>query len=149
MSNKFALGASLMNSGENGRGVKSRWYPQTLVRRIRCLAQFSESIAFERGDGLDLIHAYAGDPRAAFFVDPPYTAGNGKRAGSRLYNHNQLDHEQLFALMRDCAGQFLMTYDDDPSVVALANRFGFHVERVPMKNTHHEEKFELAITRSV
>jgi hypothetical protein len=30
----------------------------------------------------------------------------------------------------------------------MARRFGFHIERVPMKNTHHEEKFELAITRS-
>ena len=41
-----------------------------------------------------------------------------------------------------------MTYDDDDEVVALARRFGFRVERVPMKNTHHEEKFELAITRN-
>lgn len=40
-----------------------------------------------------------------------------------------------------------MTYDDDGEVVALAKHFGFHVERVPMKNTHHDEKFELAITR--
>ena len=145
----LARGASLMNAGENGRGVKSRWYPQTLVRRIRCLAELSGSIAFDCGDGLDLIRAYAGDPRAAFFVDPPYTAGNGKRAGARLYTHYQLDHEQLFSLMAKCAGPFLMTYDDDPAVESLARRSGFHVERVPMKNTHHEEKFELAITRSV
>jgi hypothetical protein len=42
-----------------------------------------------------------------------------------------------------------MTYDDDAGVAALARKFDFCVERVPMKNTHHEEKFELAITRSL
>ena len=33
-----------------------------------------------------------------------------------------------------------MTYDDCHEVVALANRHGFQIERVPMKNTHHEKK---------
>jgi hypothetical protein len=51
-------------------------------------------------------------------------------------------------MMADCVGPFLMTYDADPEVEALARRFGFHAERVPMKNTHHEKKFELAIMRS-
>ena len=42
-----------------------------------------------------------------------------------------------------------MTYDDDPYVEGLARQFAFHVERIPMKNAHHEEKFELAITNRV
>jgi DNA adenine methylase len=143
----LARGASLMKAGENGHGVRSRWYPKTLIRRIRCLAQMSESVDFKCADGFDVIRAYRDNLQAAFFVDPPYTAGNGKRAGKRLYSHNELDHEQLFGLMGECVGPFLMTYDDDPGVVALARRFRFHVERIPMKNTHHEKKFELAITR--
>jgi DNA adenine methylase len=143
----LAKGASLMNAGENGHGVKSRWYPETLARRIRHLAQFSGVIDFERGDGLDAIRQHANNPRAAFFVDPPYTAGNGKRAGRRLYNHSQLDHAELFGMLAGCVGPFLMTYDNDAEVVALARRFRFSVERVPMKNTHHDEKSELVITR--
>jgi len=144
----LAQGASLMNAGENGRGVASRWYAQTLVRRIQRLGQLSGSIEFKCGDGFEVIKAHAENPKAVFFIDPPYTAGNGKRAGKRLYTHNQLDHKKLFALMASCAGSFLMTYDDDREVEALANRFGFHVERIPMKNTHHEEKFELVIAKS-
>ena len=135
-----------MKVGENGRGVASRWYPETLVRRIRQLGHLSEFIDFECGDGLKAIGEYAHDSSAAFFVDPPYTAGNGKRAGRRLYTHNELDHEELFRMMSGCSGPFLMTYDDDPSAEALAKKFAFSVERVPMKNTHHEQKFELAIT---
>lgn len=144
----LANGASLMKAGENGRGVRSRWYPQTLVRRIRGLSGFSQFVDFRCQDGFDAIRMYANEDQAMFFVDPPYTAGNGKRAGKRLYNHNQLDHASLFTLLSTCKGPFLMTYDDDDEVVALARRFGFRVERVPMKNTHHEEKFELAITRN-
>lgn len=144
----LARGASLMKAGENGRGVESRWYPETLVRRIRSVAECRRAVDFRCGQGFEAIQAFANDPQAAFFIDPPYTAGNGKRAGKRLYTHSQLDHVELFKLMAGCAGPFLMTYDDDPSVRALAKRFGFYIERVPMKNTHHEEKFELAITRN-
>jgi len=142
----LAKGASLMKDGENGRGVKSRWYPETLVRRIRGLALLRDSVEFKCGDGLDEIRTQIKNPAAAFFIDPPYTVGSGKRAGRRLYTHSKLDHPQLFSLMARCAGPFLMTYDDDPDVVALARRFDFQVERVPMKNTHHDEKCELVIT---
>lgn len=143
----LAGGASLMNAGEGGRGVASRWYPKTLARRIRLIAQFRSAVAFDCGNGLDLIEAHKTNERAVFFLDPPYTAGQGKRAGTRLYAHSQLDHERLFRLMANCSAPFLMTYDDDPTVEALARNFGFYVQRVPMKNTHHECKFELAITR--
>jgi DNA adenine methylase len=39
-----------------------------------------------------------------------------------------------------------MTYDDCPEVVEMANAFGFQIDRVPMKNTHHEMKYELLIS---
>jgi DNA adenine methylase len=39
-----------------------------------------------------------------------------------------------------------MTYDDCPEVVQMANCLGFQVERVPMKNTHHEKKYALLIS---
>lgn len=41
-----------------------------------------------------------------------------------------------------------MTYDNDREVEALALRHGLRVARVPMKNTHHEKKFELVISRN-
>ena len=144
----LAKGASLMKTGENGRGVASRWYPQTLATRIRRLGLYNERIEFACGDGFEAIRAYSDRRSAAFFIDPPYTAGNGKRAGARLYAYNRIDHERLFGLMARCAGNFLMTYDDDTYVESLAVRFGFHVHRIPMKNTHHEKKFELVISRS-
>jgi len=34
-------------------------------------------------------------------------------------------------------GSVMMTYDDAPEVRQLAERYGFRIETVPMKNTHH------------
>jgi DNA adenine methylase len=144
----MARGASRMKNGENGRGLASRWYPRTLARRIREIQMVRSRIRFIQGDGFAFIREYSSDPDVAFFVDPPYTAG-GKRAGKRLYDHNELDHAGLFELMAAVAGDFLMTYDDAPEVHELARKHDFSVSRVPMKNTHHAHKYELLIRPSL
>lgn len=91
---------------------------------------------------------HARQANAVFFIDPPYTAG-GKRAGSRLYLHSELDHQELFDIADTVAGDFLMTYDDAPEVRVLAQKHGFDVQAVPMKNTHHAEMTELLIGRNL
>jgi len=143
----LAPGASLIRTGENGRGIACRWYPQTLARRIRAIAQVRDRLRFIEGDGLELIARFETDPGAAFFIDPPYTAG-GKRAGRRLYAFNALDHERLFALLAAARGPALITYDDAPEPRALARRHGFAVRRVPMANTHHSRLVELLIMKA-
>lgn len=144
----MAGGASLVKTGENGRGVASRWYPETLVRRIQVLNDLSEKVAFIEGDGLRLLDQFSDDPEAFIFVDPPYTAGGGKRAGSRLYDHSQVDHAAIFSTLADGKARFMMTYDDDLDVLKLAKRNGFVLQYVPMKNTHHRCMNELLITRA-
>jgi DNA adenine methylase len=145
----LAPGASLMKEGENGHGVASRWYPETLVRRLRALGMLAPAITFVEGDAFPLIRKHLRRRDVVFFIDPPYTAGNGKRAGRRLYKHNELDHPALFETLSRAAGLVLMTYDDCPEVVEMANRYGFQIERIPMKNTHHEKKCELLISNCV
>jgi DNA adenine methylase len=145
----LAPGASLMRVGENGRGVASRWYPETLAKRLLALGSLSPAIEFVEGDAFALIKVYSNCEDAVIFIDPPYTAGNGKRAGRRLYKHSELDHSALFELLSRTAGLVLMTYDDCPEVMEMANRHGFQTERVPMKNTHHERKYELLISNCV
>ena len=62
-----------MKTGENGRGLNSRWYPETLARRIQEIAGVRERFSFIEGDAFEIIRRYADDENAAFFVDPPYT----------------------------------------------------------------------------
>ena len=100
----LAKGASFSRNGENGKGVLSRWYPQTLATRIEAIQQYAPSITFVEGDAITLLPRYLHrwrDRRVAVFVDPPYTAGGGKRAGSRLYEHSNIDHAKLFQILDD------------------------------------------------
>jgi hypothetical protein len=83
---------------------------------------------------------------AVFFIDPPYTAGkNGKRAGTRLYTHFELDHEHLFSRVEKVQGDFLMTYDNADEVKRLAKKHGFEYQTISMTNTHHATMRELII----
>lgn len=142
----LAHGASLTRSGENGKGVASRWYPATLAKRLRQIEIRADRIAFVEGDGMKLLESVALVRDAAVFVDPPYTAG-GKRAGKRLYAHHDLDHAKLFEMLADSQCSFLMTYDMSPEILTLVRRHRFAAVRVAMKTSHHARMNEIVITR--
>ena len=144
----LAAGSGLIKAGENGRGLTSRWYPETLVERIRLLTELRERISFHEADGMAALEEHGDDSSSFIFVDPPYTAGNGKRAGSRLYDHSSVDHERIFTLLENGKAPFMATYDDDLDVISLAKRSSFTLEYVSMKNTHHNCMQELLITRA-
>jgi len=144
----MAPGAGRIKYGENGKGINSRWYPQTLAQRIRNIGKVSNSVAFIHGDGISVIRDYLEQTDTFFFIDPPYTAA-GKKAGTRLYNHYELDHEELFSLAEKIQGDFLMTYDNSAGVRAMAERHGFEAMEVAMKNTHHANMDELIIGKDL
>ena len=140
----LAPGSTFLKHGENGKGVLSRWYPKTLARRIREIKNVRKRIKFICGDAFEIIKQYSDRQDIVWFVDPPYTAG-GKRAGSRLYSHSQIDHNKLFSLMENVKGNILMTYDNSDEVKVLAEKHRFQTALIPMKNTHHAEMSELLI----
>ncbi|HLM81283.1 MAG TPA: hypothetical protein VK302_11735 [Terriglobales bacterium] len=144
----LAPGSGLLKYGENGKGIKSRWYPETLRKRIQNIKFVREKITFIQDDGIETIKKYASRSTSTFFIDPPYTAA-GKRAGSRLYTHSELDHDKLFKECRKIQGDFLMTYDNANEVVAMAKKQDFEVDLVSMKNTHHSTMQELVIGRNL
>lgn len=142
----IADGAGLLKAGERGRGLESRWYPETLVERMNRIRCFRSSVQFLNCDAFDLIAVHSKNKNAVFLIDPPYTAG-GKNAGARLYNHHQLNHDKLFDLMSKVSGSFIMTYDDADEVKGLAIKYGFEVDYVPMRSSHHKAHRELMITK--
>lgn len=144
----LAEGAGVLKHGENGKGILSRWYPQTIAKRITNIGYVSRRIEFIQGDAFDQLKHFSNDRAAVFFIDPPYTAG-GKSAGSRLYTHYAVDHKRLFSVCQELLGDFLMTYDNAEEVRALARRHGFETKAVAMKNTHHAEMNELLIGRNL
>jgi len=144
----LAEGAGVLKNGENGKGILSRWYPQTLAKRITNIEFIADRLEFIHGDAFDVLARFQKEREAVFFIDPPYTVG-GKRAGSRLYTHSEIDHEHLFSVCEKLRGDFLMTYDNAEEVRALAERHGFETKPVAMKNTHHAEMDELLIGRNL
>ncbi len=142
----LAPGASLSRMGENGKGVASRWYPETLVARLRDIQRHARRIAFYEGDGMQLLDSVTQLSHATLFIDPPYTAG-GKRAGRRLYANHEVDHPAIFERLSDCDTDFLMTYDAAPEILDLVRRHQFVAVQVTMKNTHHARLPELIVTR--
>jgi DNA adenine methylase len=143
----LAPGAGKLNQAE-GKGMAARWYPQTLQKRIRAIASIRDRLSFVQGDGLAVLRQYTSQPAVVFFIDPPYTAA-GKKAGSRLYTHADLDHDALFSIAATLTGDFLMTYDDTETIRERARQYHFDLQAVPMKNTHHARLNELLIGRNL
>jgi DNA adenine methylase len=140
----LANGAGLLKHGENGRGLVSRWYPQTLRNRILDIQTYKARIKFKQGDGFQILKRNVSRSDALFFIDPPYTV-----AGRRLYRYPDVDHAELFRLAATLRGPFLITYDNADEIRKLASANGFHIAEIPMKGTHHSEKTELLISRDL
>ncbi len=140
----LAEGASFIKAGENGKGIRSRWYPATLKRRIMEIDGLRAHIHFIHGDAFEVLRLHEARQAALYFIDPPYV-----KAGKRLYRHATLDHEALFDQAARLAGDFLMTYDDHAEIQGLARHYGFALRFVAMKNTHHAQKQELLIGRDL
>ena len=140
----LAAGAGLVKTGENGRGLLSRWYPETLARRLREINRQKDRLTFVEGDGFALIEEHKADAEAVFYIDPPYTL-----AARRLYTVWRIDHAKLFAAMAGCKGDFLMSYDNTSEVARLAKEHGFESRPIAMKNTHHAKMTELLIGRDL
>lgn len=140
----LAKGSGMIKNGENGKGLGSRWYPQTLRKRISAINHVKHKIEFVRGDAFEVIEQHLDNPSAVFFIDPPYTV-----AGKRLYTHFDIDHEQLFALANRIKGHFMLTYDDTDEVRAWATQYGLPYKTIPMQTTHHLKKYELLITNNL
>ncbi|NWF69902.1 MAG: DNA adenine methylase [Chloroflexi bacterium] len=144
----LAAGAGRVKTGEKGKGLASRWYPQTLARRILAIATIKERVHFIEGDGVEILEQNSARADAVFFIDPPYTAG-GKRAGRRLYTYADVDHEALFRTVACLTGDFLMTYDNSENARLLAEAHAFLLKPMAMKNTHHAQMTELLISRKL
>ncbi|GAB3282846.1 DNA adenine methylase [Larkinella harenae] len=137
----IAKGSGPLKKGENGRGIASRWYPQTLYDRITAIQQIRDKMTFRTDDAFRILEEYRDRTDCYFFIDPPYTV-----AGKRLYSFFELDHAKLFEYTSQLKGKFMLTYDDTPEVRGLADKFGLLFKTIPMKTTHHLEKQEILVT---
>ena len=71
----LAPGASLIRNGENGKGIQSRWYPDTLAARIDEIQKYTDRITFCKEDAMRLLDPllHGCGRMGAVFLDPPHT----------------------------------------------------------------------------
>ena len=140
----LADGASFIKNGENGRGITSRWYPETLKKRILEIDKVKSRIEFIKGDAISILEKNSSRCDAVYFIDPPYF-----KAGRRLYRYSTIDHTNLFQVATGLQSDFLMTYDDSEDVMKMANDCKLATRSIAMKNTHHAKKSELLIGKKL
>lgn len=134
-------GAGLLKNGENGKGIGSRWYPNTLAKRIREIISYKNKITFTQGNAFDYFDERYYGENVYFFIDPPYTI-----AGKRLYTHNDVDHEEVLRKVSAMTCHYLVTYDKSDYILDLVNKYGLKWRTIPMTTTHHVTKEEVLIS---
>ena len=137
----LACGAGKIKNGECGKGLSSRWYPNTLAKRILEANSLRDIIDFVQEDAFSILDKRKDDENAFFFIDPPYTI-----AGRRLYNLHKIDHQKLFEIVFGLKGKFLMTYDDTEEIRRLSEKYNLKYRSIPMQTTHLITKEELLIS---
>jgi DNA adenine methylase len=137
-----AAGSGRLRKGEAGKGIGSRWYPETLVSRIERIRLLRSRIEFVQGDGLKFIKG-GSEARSIFFIDPPYP-----KAGRRLYDCWDVDHAGLFTAMSRLDSPFVATYEKTSEVQKLAQTHRFQIKSTVMFSRLHRTKQELLISNN-
>jgi DNA adenine methylase len=137
--------AGILKRGENGRGLRSRWYPDTLTKRIEAIHELRPRLEFKQGDGVQEIRRRCESRQLVIFADPPYTA-RPSDPGQRLYDFSEFDHPELFKMLANIKGRFAITYKESMPIRRLAQKYGFQTRRIPMRTAHHRRRYELFIS---
>lgn len=119
--------------------IGARYYPETMIKRIRWLGERRASISLHNMDGLQFLRSFSGAEagRTFFLIDPPYVL-----AGKKLYLDamSDLKHRDLarFLMSDHSIPHWLVTYDDCELVeAAYADAT---IERLPVRYTLHNRR---------
>jgi DNA adenine methylase len=143
----IAPGAGWLKRGEDGKGIHSRWYPETLAKRIESIHALRKKLTFIHGDGLQTLRDFTATPHTVAFVDPPYVV-NGRGAGLRLYSHHNVDCNKLFEVARSFSGPMVITYHRSVVVSREAIAAGIESHTVNVHTAHMVSKRELILYKA-
>ena len=135
----------LLRRGENGNGVFSRWYPDTLAKRVEAIKSKLGSITFSPNDGFELIEKLAPSSSSVLFLDPPYSYAKTS-AGHRLYGHSDVSFERLIDVCRVAKARYVLCYEDSDVVRRAAATIGAICRTVKVRNSHNALTKEVIIS---
>lgn len=122
--NRTSISGSLTGGAIGGRSQKGRYkidarfYRETLVRRLRAIAERPNRIGIYNMDALDFIREVRGDlpHNTLIYLDPPYF-----QKGAALYRnaYDPSDHQLVAMVVRHLEQPWVLTYDDCPEIRSL------------------------------
>ncbi|MBI5938281.1 MAG: DNA adenine methylase [Betaproteobacteria bacterium] len=141
----IAGGAGLIVRGERGNGIKSRWYPETLAKRIQLIYEHRERLEIREDDAFRYLPKLLKSKSSRLFLDPPYT--KLMTPGVKpLYLHCRLNHERLCEMLARSEADYLLTYDDTSFTRQLLEDCGLPFYPVDMMNSNAVMKRELLVS---
>lgn len=143
----MAPGAGWLKYGDAGKGIHSRWYPETLAKRVESIAALRRKLTFIEGDGLQTLKEFSSTPHTAAFVDPPYVVKK-RGAGLRLYSYCDVDCGDLFKIAKAFSGPMIITYHRSEIVQREAKAAGIKCCTVNMHTAHDVAKRQLILYKS-
>lgn len=144
----IAGGAGLIKRGERDQGIKSRWYPETLAKRIQLIHQHKEKLEIREGDAFNYFPELLKTKSAKFFVDPPYS--KLMTPGVKpIYSHCHVDHRMLCQILASARVDYLLTYDDTNFVRQLLAECGLEYCTIDMKNSNAATRRELLVSNEM
>ena len=105
------LGGRKQSSAYN---VQCRWTASTITREVMEISKVMRRFNSLTITCADFSALVENAPENCFiYLDPPYY-----KKGAQLYKYNMLHdcHERLALMLRDCAAEWLVSYDDHPTI---------------------------------
>ena len=99
----LAPGSGVLKRGENGKGIKSRWYPETLYKRLVSIQRVQERIRFIHGDGLEILRQNSERENAVFLLIHR-TRQQERKLGVACMPIVNLTMRRCLKLLQRCAG---------------------------------------------
>jgi DNA adenine methylase len=135
----------LLRRGENGNGVFSRWYPDTLAKRVESIKMKRDAIVFGAKDAFEVISEVGGSTSHVLFLDPPYSFDK-ESAGHRLYGCSDVSFEKLMLACSETRAKYILCYEDSSEVRKTAESLGAICRTVKVRNSHNKLTKEIIIS---
>ena len=120
--------------------IDARYYPETMVKRIRAIAKKKQRIRFFNKDALDFCKNHVRKTNLVY-LDPPYF-----EKGHRLYRnfYNPEDHLEISTYVQnDLKSNWVVSYDNAPEIMEYYKASNSFVYGLPYTATKRREGTEV------
>jgi DNA adenine methylase len=107
------------------------WRAPDVFNKIKKIATYKERMKNTRILNSDYraVIAHYDSPKTFFYLDPPYP----KSGSSALYEHSNIDYEEMRDILAKIRGRFILSIDDTPIIRKLYK--GFKIKKIKIIKT--------------